>query len=260
MDPNPEKLSNLGGGITVESRKVFSYPLHTHTYCEMILYEAFDGEITVGGKNIEVGSITAVLLSPLDFHQITVKDGACATYIKVGFNPDTPDVPPVATSLVLDGIKKDSFLFALFGEIRDHAKNTPYLTRLVGCAVHILLSEGKKILPLDSSKSRSIALDALKVINEEFREALSLSAVAQKLSVTPQYLSYAFKQGLGINFSQHLTLTRLKYAANRMLNTRESITDICFESGFENFSHFSRSFKRLYALSPREYRNKYSEK
>ncbi len=93
------------------------------------------------------------------------------------------------------------------------------------------------------------------MINEGFRTPLPLPRVAQQLSVTPQYLSFAFKLGLGINFSQYLAYTRLQYAAHSMLNTRESITDICFDCGFENFSHFSRSFKRLFGISPREYRS-----
>jgi AraC-like DNA-binding protein len=255
MNLSPERIDNLHGGISVESRTVFSYPLHTHTYCEMILYEPFDGKVAVNGKEIEIKTTTAVILSPLDSHQITVKNGGDARYVKVGFHLDTPDLPPVAASVVLEGIEAGGFLPTLFCEIRDHAGKTPYLTRLVGCAVYHILDNGIEIPSLGESRHRSVALAALKMINEGFRTPLPLPRVAQQLSVTPQYLSFAFKLGLGINFSQYLAYTRLQYAAHSMLNTRESITDICFDCGFENFSHFSRSFKRLFGISPREYRS-----
>lgn len=259
MDLELERIESVQGDVTVESNRVFGYPLHTHTYCEMIMYEAFDGSVRVNGEEISPRSITAVILSPLDFHQITVRDACDAEYIKVGFHPDTPHIPPVDTSVVLEGIGEDSFLRALFCEMREQAGNTPYLTRLVGCAVCHILQNGRKIFPLGEPRINRVALDALRMINGSFREELSLSLVAERLSVTPQYLSHAFKQGFGVNFSQYLTHTRIKYAASMMLNTRAGITDICFESGFENFSHFSRSFKKLYGLSPREYRNQYSK-
>ena len=38
-----ERLYNPDGRIIVESKEVFSYRLHTHSYYEMILYEPFDG-------------------------------------------------------------------------------------------------------------------------------------------------------------------------------------------------------------------------
>ena len=260
MDLDFERIDSLRGEVTVESERVFGYPLHTHTYCEMILYEAFDGSVRVNGEEISPTGITAVILSPLDFHQITVKDAGDAVYVKVGFHPDTPGIPPVDTSVVLEGIASDSFLRTLFREMRDQAGNTPYLTRLVGCAVYHILHNGRKIFPLGESQINRVALAAIKMINEGFRDELTLSLAAECLAVTPQYLSYAFKKGLGVNFSHYLAYTRIKYAASMMLNTRASITDICFESGFENFSHFSRSFKKHYGLSPREYRNQNSPK
>lgn len=255
-----EKFDNISGDIMVESQSVFSYKLHTHTYYEMILYEPFDGKITVNGMDMEINSMTATIISPLDFHQITVNADTSAKYIKIGFNADVLDIPALSFSVVLDRIARDSFLYSLFNEALMNSGNKPYLTRLIGCAVYVILNNGKKILSRENSRVRDIAVSALKVINEHFKEDLSLLSVAEMLSVTPQYLSYSFKQSLGVNFSQYLSCTRIKYAASMMENTHETITNICFESGFGNFSHFSRSFRKLYGISPREYRNKLFKK
>ena len=102
------------------------------------------------------------------------------------------------------------------------------------------------------------------MIQDEADEGLvsfmSAPSVAEKMSVTPQYLSLAFTSSFGINFSQYLSNIRLSYAASMIENTSESITDICFEAGYSNFSHFSRSFKKKYGLSPREYKNRFAKK
>lgn len=49
---------------------------------------------------------------------------------------------------------------------------------------------------------------------------------------------------------------RLDYAANLILQNTSNITQIAFESGFEDVSHFSRKFKEKFGISPRSYSNK----
>jgi AraC-like DNA-binding protein len=46
----------------------------------------------------------------------------------------------------------------------------------------------------------------------------------------------------------------LREAAQRLAASRERITDIAFESGFEDLSNFVRSFRAEFGMSPRAYR------
>ncbi len=255
-----KKFYNVGGHITVESKNVFDYPLHTHSYYEMILYEPFDGNVVVNGKNIEVTSMTAVIISPLDFHEIRLRAPTTAKYVKVGFNGDFLGDCDFDFSLVLEQIEADCFLHRLFGEIAENAGNEVYLKHLVSCAVYVIQSKGRQIMLSEESGRQSVSNKAIKLINEQFKDAISLSTVAKQLLITPQYLSAAFVSSFGMNFSEYLSSIRLKYAASMIEKTEVSITDICFESGYCNFSHFSRSFKRQYGLSPRAYRNQFLEK
>jgi AraC-like DNA-binding protein len=52
---------------------------------------------------------------------------------------------------------------------------------------------------------------------------------------------------------------RVHHAANLMMNSGMSISQIAFESGFENLSHFSRSFKNTLGTKPSEYKNSYTK-
>ena len=52
-----------------------------------------------------------------------------------------------------------------------------------------------------------------------------------------------------------LTAQRLKHARLLLSTTKQSISEIAFNSGFENVSHFSRVFKEKFSLSPLQYRN-----
>lgn len=251
-----ERLYNPDGRIIVESKEVFSYRLHTHSYYEMILYEPFDGFVAVNGEKIKIDSLTAVIISPLSFHETETVSRSSARFIKVGFTRELLDDMAFEFSLVFEGVEKNGFLHRLFIEILKNAHNEGYLRHLIKCAAFIIQNEGEKIMLFETTKGQSAALKALKIINERFKEALSLPTIAQELSLTPQYLSRSFVSSFGVNFSQYLSIVRLKYAASMIENTNASITDICFESGYCNFSHFSRSFKKQYGTTPREYRRK----
>lgn len=52
---------------------------------------------------------------------------------------------------------------------------------------------------------------------------------------------------------------RLKYAKELLLESNLNINEICFESGFINSSHFIRSFKTKYSLSPNKFKLEYRE-
>lgn len=251
-----EKLCNVHGDILVESSSVFSYGIHMHTYYEMTLYEPFDGKISLNGKDTDINSITAVLVCPSDFHEITVKESTSAKFIKIGFNAEIlGDLVP-DFSIVMTNIEKSSFLVGVFKEINAKSKDKAYIKLLINSIIHMMVNNGEKITSVNISKGYKTAVSAAKIVNENFNGVITLESTAKKLSVAPQYLSHVFKQSLGVNFSDYLSGLRLKYAEKLIKNTEKSITEICFDAGYGNFSHFSRSFKKQYGLSPREYRNK----
>ena len=94
----------------------------------------------------------------------------------------------------------------------------------------------------------------MQMIHESYRDGITLASVAQSLCVTPQYLSSAFKQRAGVNFSKYLSGVRLRCAARLLCETRHSITQVCELCGYRNFSHFLRSFKTMFGMSPSDYR------
>ena len=68
------------------------------------------------------------------------------------------------------------------------------------------------------------------------------------------HLNINFHLPLIIGFSEYVSKMRLNYAAVLLAETNESVTDICFASGYGNLSHFLRCFKKEYGVSPKKYR------
>ncbi|WP_037314060.1 AraC family transcriptional regulator [Salegentibacter sp. Hel_I_6] len=92
-------------------------------------------------------------------------------------------------------------------------------------------------------------------VKNEFKRNITLEEIANIVSMTvPAFCRY-FKKTTGKTFVQFVNEYRLVHAAKLLHEKQISITDVCFESGFNNFSHFNKQFKKFTGKSPSIYRN-----
>ena len=92
-------------------------------------------------------------------------------------------------------------------------------------------------------------------VKSNFKEEISLDEIADLVSMTvPSFCRY-FKKTTNKTFVQFVNEYRLVHASKLLAEQPLSITDICFESGFNNFSHFNKQFKAFTGQNPSEYRN-----
>jgi len=92
-------------------------------------------------------------------------------------------------------------------------------------------------------------------VKTNFREEITLAEIADLVSMTvPSFCRY-FKKITKKTFTQFVNEYRLVHASKLLTEKPLSITEICFESGFNNFSHFNKSFKTFTGQNPSEYRN-----
>ncbi|WP_053374563.1 AraC family transcriptional regulator [Paenibacillus sp. FJAT-27812] len=99
--------------------------------------------------------------------------------------------------------------------------------------------------------------EVIRYINAHFAEPLRLGVLADQFFISSYYLSRMFKEMTGFTFSDYVILTRIKEAQRLLRETEISITDIAAAVGFDNFSHFGKTFKKIIRVSPREYRKLY---
>ncbi|MEM8765568.1 MAG: AraC family transcriptional regulator, partial [Bacteroidota bacterium] len=92
-------------------------------------------------------------------------------------------------------------------------------------------------------------------VKQNFKEDISLDEMADMVSMTvPSFCRY-FKKITNKTFTQFVNEYRLVHASKLLAEQPMSITQVCFESGFNNFSHFNKSFKAFTGQNPSEYRN-----
>jgi AraC-like DNA-binding protein len=92
-------------------------------------------------------------------------------------------------------------------------------------------------------------------VRRNFQRPIPLDEIANEVSMTvPAFCRY-YKKVTGKTFTQFVNEFRIVHATKLLAESHSSITDICFESGFNNFSHFNKLFKKFTDKSPLKYRN-----
>ncbi|MHA6485101.1 response regulator [Paenibacillus sp. strain BS8-2] len=97
-------------------------------------------------------------------------------------------------------------------------------------------------------------------IDENYMYELNLTSLAEKFNYNPSYFSELFKAKTGKTFIQYVSDVRMGHAAKLLHETSLGLWDISELTGFSNPSYFSSRFKRMYGMSPSEYRQRPSEK
>ncbi|WP_055447418.1 AraC family transcriptional regulator [Lacinutrix mariniflava] len=94
-----------------------------------------------------------------------------------------------------------------------------------------------------------------KYVYSNFKEHISLDTIAEQVSMTvPAFCRY-FKKATGKTFTKLVNEYRVVHATKLLSESQMSITDVCFECGFNNFSHFNKLFKEITGKNASKYRS-----
>lgn len=113
-------------------------------------------------------------------------------------------------------------------------------------------------LNLESKKhfSSDVVQNCINLIQTEYKESLSLEYLATECGISASYLSRLFRQSLQISPIQYLIQYRIEKACSLLLRNNLRAEDVAHQVGFYDYNYFSRVFKRVTGLSPKEYRKK----
>ena len=109
-----------------------------------------------------------------------------------------------------------------------------------------------------SSESRRV-LKVKEFINTHMNDELRLEQLANLVGMAPTAFSRFFKLRTGKNLSEYIVDIRLGQAARLLVDTADSVSEICWNCGFNTLSNFNRLFRKRKGCSPTEFREKYSK-
>lgn len=96
----------------------------------------------------------------------------------------------------------------------------------------------------------------LAYVSQNFEKLLTRDDIAKAVGVTPNYVSVLFRKGFDMTFVEYITNLRIIEAKKLLENTDKKIYQIAETVGFEDAYYFSKNFKNVMGMSPKEYRIK----
>ncbi len=96
----------------------------------------------------------------------------------------------------------------------------------------------------------------LSFIHSHLDQPLSLEDIAEHSQCSRWQLQRIFQQQTGLNVAQYVRELKLSVAADKVLLGQSRMLDIAYELGFNSEVSFSRSFKQLFGVSPRQYQRR----
>lgn len=278
----PPLMENDFMYVADRRKREFTYPIHKHEVFELNYVENAAGVVRIVGDSSEtIGNSELVLITSPDLEHVWTQ-GTCRSddirEITVQFFLDFTSPDSIFNRTPLLSIKK------LFEKARKGvafteeaiAKARPHLYKLSGmtdkfyAVVELLtalyelsLADGTRELATSSfakvdveSNSRRI-LKVKEYISKHFTEELRLADLADLVGMSPSSFSRFFKLRTSKTLSEYMVDIRLGVAARKLVDTTESVSEICYACGFNTLSNFNRLFRKNKGCSPTEFRDKY---
>ena len=140
-----------------------------------------------------------------------------------------------------------------------HADESPF--HLIGhlyLFLDYLTRSSKSTRLIQSSKMSDYYIkEAIHYIEQNFQNDISIEEIASVCGINRSYFGKIFHSSIGRSPQEFLMHYRMAKATELLKLTSLSIAEIGSAVGYENQLHFSRAFKSIYGLSPREWRNQH---
>ena len=143
----------------------------------------------------------------------------------------------------------------LYGAIRRLAAVESPLEETVFVVAAAALATGGNKQPGIGAARRRHVLDVARYLDRAYAKPITLDAMATMARLSRFHFIRAFRAVTGENPRQYLIAARLRAAADRLLDTREPITAIALNVGFNDLSHFNATFRRTFGVAPCAWRS-----
>ncbi len=259
----------------------FTSPYHFHPEYELTLIIKGKGNRYVGNNMAVYSAGDLVLLGANLPHcwktENAIREEINSSSIVIQFNEDflgADFFTKPELSLILNLLQKSAqgiqFLNGTVGEVTSKinllaAEENPFKKLFLLLEILHLLATSKEYIMLNqqgiiagqSAVKRERVNKVLGYIVDNFKNEILLDEAAAIAHMTTNAFCKYYKRTIGQTFMETVIDYRINYAIQQLLHSDKSISDISFESGFGDVSHFYKLFKRKNKQSPLNYRKKF---
>ncbi|MEP7323186.1 MAG: AraC family transcriptional regulator [Saprospiraceae bacterium] len=260
----------------------FDYPIHNHPEYELNLVMGMCGTRIVGDSTERYTDFDLVLLGPYLYHKwdgdkhlqengqpyrvITIQFAmgliSGQFFQKEQFNPIRKLLQDSSEGIKFYGeTLKEAIQLMIkltedkgFGNVLEFLQLLNVLSR--SSETSYLSSEGFSTKVL-STHSHRVQMAYSYILKNFEKHDLKIKELSTLLNMSDSAFSHFFQKYAFRSFTQFLLDIRIGHACKLLLDTEETIGQICFKSGFNNISNFNRLFKKYRRVTPVDFRKRY---
>ncbi|HHW46775.1 MAG TPA: AraC family transcriptional regulator [Clostridiales bacterium] len=163
-----------------------------------------------------------------------------------------------ASPFLNPGESSDEIYYALQQILKykksDWLETKGYLYVILGTLIREL---GLKSSPKTSNST--LAREILIYLEQNYTNKITITSLAKRFGYNKDYLSRFFNSYFGYGFNKYLNILRSRHAVQLIKQTNDNLTQIAFQSGFDNYRTFNRAFTSVYNMTPSQFRVAYRE-
>ncbi|WP_342547044.1 helix-turn-helix domain-containing protein [Paenibacillus sp. FSL P2-0089] len=159
----------------------------------------------------------------------------------------------MATSLLADGENMVEQIFEQEPEGYRAIYQMHTIEEITGWLVQFRDGCVRMLATRRQSYKEQVVKNVQEYIKRNLGTKLSLNQVADVFNFSPNYLSHLFSKVAGVNYVEYITETKITAAKEMMVRGEGRIYEISQKLGYESAFYFSKVFKKVTGLSPRDY-------
>ena len=173
-------------------------------------------------------------------------------YINNDGNTDTPELHPLPDAFYHVKYYQEATkcMFQALSSMNDG--NSECLVKLVDCLLKFSLNDLELSTSFENNSRVSCAAwpRIVEYIHNNITEDITREHIAEKFSLTPQYISKLFRKNTNFTFKAYLTAERMKRAAELLIESNLTVDEISWECGYPYTSYFIKIFHKHHGTSP----------
>lgn len=267
--------------IADRHKKEFTYPIHNHEVYELNYVEHASGVRRIVGDSQEViGEYDLCLITSPDLEHVweqyqctsdDIREITIQFDFSLGENTLFGRNPFASITRMMNEARKGlcfplSAIMKVYGLLDSLSVVTDgfyAVTQFLTILYELSQCEGARTLATTSYAKVAVEDDSRRIlkvkdfISKNYMDDLRLPALADMAGMSPSAFSRFSKMHTSRNLSDYIIDIRLGYASRMLVDTVKSISEICYDCGFNNLSNFNRIFKKKKGCSPSDFRENY---